>query len=520
MLIEEHRINGTMLNTNTSQITRGWNNVQSIMIIALIVVGLVAGAGAVAGQDDPPGEPVNFYGEAEFDDGQPVPDGTTIVAVVDGDVEDTINVSSAGQYGGPDAFDNKLATSTGAGEQVSFHINGPDGPAAIEGPVGLEDGGTFEQDLTFESPPNFEVNITDTPVEVTEGDDVTVEYQVENTGGQSGTQAIEFLVDGTVEGTQTVTLNGEEISSNSFTYTTVTGDAPELITEVRSENDTDTATVAVNESPPNFEVNITDTPVEVTEGDEVTVEYQVENTGEQSGTQAIEFLVDGTVEGTQTVTLDDGELRSDSFTYTTVKGDAPELTTEVRSENDTDTATVAVDESGPPEVTLSNLSIAGEGEDVTVLTEAYDVSVELSYDSGVNGTVPLELSIGDVTATTTVPLNVSETKTVTFESVTDGLSTGIYDVTVSAVNASVTGEATLSVDVNGNGEPATDTTGNGLLNDVDGDGSFGILDIQVLFSNLETDPVQNNPGLFNFNGDDNPDEVTVFDVQELFTQIN
>ena len=509
-----------MPSTSASQITRAWNDVQPIIITALIVVGLVAGAGAVAGQDNPPGEPVNFYGEAEFDDGQPVPDGTTIVAVVDGDIEDTINVTSAGQYGGPDAFDDKLATSTGAGEQVSFHINGPDGPTALESPVGLENGGTFEQNLTFESPPNFEVNITDTPAEVTEGDDVTVEYQVENTGGQSGTQNIEFVVNGTVESTQTVTLNGEEMSSDSFTYTTVTGDTPELTTEIRSENDTDTATVAVSESPPNFEVNITDTPAEVTEGDDVTVEYQVENTGGQSGTQAIEFVVDGTVEGTQAVTLNDGELSSDSFTYTTVKGDAPELTTEIRSENDTDTATVAVNESGPPEVALSNLSIAGEGEDVTVLTEAYDVSVELSYDSGLNGTVPLELSIGDATATTTVPLNVSETKTVTFESATDGLSTGIYDVTASAVNASITGEVTLSVDVDGNGEPAADTTGDGLLNNVDGDDSFNIFDVQALFNNLETDRVQDNPGLFNFNGDTDPDEVTVFDVQGLFGQLD
>ena len=74
------------------------------------------------------------------------------------------------------------------------------------------------------------------------------------------------------------------------------------------------------------------------------------------------------------------------------------------------------------------------------------------------------------------------------------------------------------IDVNGNGEFATDTTGDGLLNDINADGEFTIFDVQAFFLNFETPTVQNNPEAFNFDGSDDG-EVTIFDVQELFLNL-
>lgn len=73
-------------------------------------------------------------------------------------------------------------------------------------------------------------------------------------------------------------------------------------------------------------------------------------------------------------------------------------------------------------------------------------------------------------------------------------------------------------DVTGNGNPATDTTGNSLLNDINGDGEFDIFDVQVLFNNLDSETVQANSEQFNFSGQ-NPDEVSIFDVQALFNSL-
>jgi hypothetical protein len=74
------------------------------------------------------------------------------------------------------------------------------------------------------------------------------------------------------------------------------------------------------------------------------------------------------------------------------------------------------------------------------------------------------------------------------------------------------------IDVNGNGLNATDTTGDQLLNDVDGNGEFNILDVQVLFNNLDNPELQANAASFAFGGDA-PGEVTVLDVQGLFNQL-
>jgi hypothetical protein len=68
------------------------------------------------------------------------------------------------------------------------------------------------------------------------------------------------------------------------------------------------------------------------------------------------------------------------------------------------------------------------------------------------------------------------------------------------------------------GEP-TDKDGDGLYEDIDGSGEFDIFDVQGLFTSLDTDAVQNNPEAYNFNGDENPQEVTIFDVQGLFIKL-
>ena len=66
--------------------------------------------------------------------------------------------------------------------------------------------------------------------------------------------------------------------------------------------------------------------------------------------------------------------------------------------------------------------------------------------------------------------------------------------------------------------PPTDINGDGLYEDINGDGKFDISDVQALFDDLDSDAVQNYPVAFNFAGA-NPDRVTIFDVQALFTRL-
>jgi surface glycoprotein (TIGR04207 family) len=94
------------------------------------------------------------------------------------------------------------------------------------------------------------------------------------------------------------------------------------------------------------------------------------------------------------------------------------------------------------------------------------------------------------------------------------LTTSFNNQVLPAINQSATISVVECVEVV-EGECATDTTGDGLLNDVNGDDEFTIVDVQVFFDERESSAVQDNPELFNFDGGE-PADVTVSDVQALF----
>lgn len=173
--------------------------------------------------------------------------------------------------------------------------------------------------------------------------------------------------------------------------------------------------------------------------------------------------------------------------------------------------------------TLSNLDIAGQGTDAVIAPGASEnVSVLVTNLGDESESFPVTLTIENggeqVTETVnTTELAVGENETVVFEAVTDALELGSYDVTVSTGDVALSGSLSVNPDVTGDGQPARDTTGDGLLNDINGDGEFTIADVQALFTNLNTPVVQENYELFRFAGVET-ERVSVFDVQGLFTQ--
>ena len=227
------------------------------------------------------------------------------------------------------------------------------------------------------------------------------------------------------------------------------------------------------------------------------------------------------------VTPDSGELLLSSIAATDGFGEG------VDPENYTDAAgtllTNAVTYTDGQLPVVTDFDIAGQGPNATLLWGAGgNATVSVTSQGELAGPTDISLSLvgadGDAyTLTETVDLDVGDTTEVTFEGINDDppIGVGEYEAVlqVGEREEMAIGTVAFEVDVTGDGNPATDTTGDGRLNDVRGDEKFNIFDVQALFNHLDSDAVQNSPEAFNFNRDEDPEEVSILDVQGLFDQL-
>jgi PKD repeat protein len=398
--------------------------------------------------------------------------------------------------------------------QFSYDTVASDTPAVNVTVASADD--TASANVTVLAPAVFTVDIVETTTPA-EGETLNVTAGIENTGAVEGTQTVTLDVGALGTDSTSVTLDGGSSTTLTLGVGTDTGDAGGYTATVSSANATTSANVTVL-TPAQFVVSNLTAPAETTVGASITVSATVTNIGETDGPQTVAFRFDGQTVANRTVSLTPDASTTVAFTPT-VPDQTGTFEHGVFTADDNQTAEITIVDPEPPTVTLSNLRIAGQENTTTVLAGSYNVSVTVSHDGGPGGVVPVELTVGPTTITENITLNASETTTVTFENATGDLSPGSYDVTVSAGNASVTGEVTLSVIVGDNPNPATNTDDDGLLEDVDGDGEFTIFDVQTFFVEFQSDPVQTNSALFNFDEDEDG-AVTIFDVQALFTELN
>ncbi|MBS3781183.1 MAG: hypothetical protein KGY68_01070 [Candidatus Thermoplasmatota archaeon] len=281
--------------------------------------------------------------------------------------------------------------------------------------------------------PFFEVTIDDSEAEIVEGEDQVVDYTVENTGEAEATQDIVFEVynasdlGGTVIDTQTepdVTLDGGQTYSDTFTWTST--DPGEYSFNVSSADRSVFENFDVIEEA-DFEITIDAFDTEVVEGEDQVVEYTVNNTGEATATQYIEFVVydaEGEIVYTaeEQVTIDGGNNHTNSFTWTSEEP-GEEYSFEVASEDDSEsrdfdvlvasffevdidlnqsdseiiegenlTVVVDIENTGADETEITQTIVLYDEEDPDTTLDSKDVtlaadeddSVMLTWDTGVN----------------------------------------------------------------------------------------------------------------------------------------
>lgn len=149
-------------------------------------------------------------------------------------------------------------------------------------------------DVTVLEDAYFEVSIEElSDDEVIEGEDIELTYSVTNTGETSAIQTIELRIDGDIiEGLEEeVELGPGEDQEGTFTWQTE-GPGEDRELTVHSDDDSDGVLLTILKDA-YFEVEITEPGDrdELIEGQEVTVEYYVENIGDVEATQNITFAV-------------------------------------------------------------------------------------------------------------------------------------------------------------------------------------------------------------------------------------
>jgi hypothetical protein len=428
--------------------------------------------------------------------------------------------------GTTEATDTSVTVGAGEAADGSLTFDGVGGyepGETVEWTVALADFGDSQSGQTQVPGPNLTITSLEYPDTVSISEDLAVNYTVENAGDAEGTEsAVELLVDGTTEATDTdVTVGAGETASGSLVFSGVgdefsPGETIEFTVELSDFGDTESGETGVEEtSTAEFTVSIEGTNSPVTMGNDVSVTASVENTGDAEGTQSLGLSVGSLGTSSTSVTLAPGDSTTETLTVGTTQGDIGVYTAETTIDGDSDTATVeVVPDTGPPEFQVDSV----ETNAPLVEGETLELTVSVENIGSIAGIQTVTAEAVDMGQTSTeFSLDPGEFGQATMELDTDIGDTGEHVVVVETANHSMPETVELHLPViPGYDETPRDSNGDELYEDIDGDGSFDIFDVQTLFNNLNHQAVQDHGWAYDFNNDD---DVTIFDVQTMFNQL-
>ncbi|WP_254864319.1 CARDB domain-containing protein [Halovivax gelatinilyticus] len=179
----------------------------------------------------------------------------------------------------------------------------------------VEHDGAGHTDVRAELTPHPRLDVTDISldeIEIDLGEDASVTATVENTGNGTEEFAVEFEIDGEVEGNETVELGTNETTEIAFTH--AFDEEGEYALAVEG---VEAGTVNVVDPDPDIEV--TDASLsdeEIDTGENLTVEATVENVGDETDERTIVLEIDGSIEDEAVVELGANETEQIEFIHT------------------------------------------------------------------------------------------------------------------------------------------------------------------------------------------------------------
>ena len=197
----------------------------------------------------------------------------------------------------------------------------------------------------------FMISEFDAPAEVVEGETVTASASIENEGNLEGTEDVEYVFNGSVEDSTEETLDAGESTTVAFEYE-LDMSADEYEHRIQSELDDAGDEITVLE-PATFDVSLSDIEDPVAESETGTVEADISNVGELSGSQTIELRYDENDDGTADETADTetvSDLEPEVETSVILEWEAePEGETAIVVSSDDDTTADSVSVACNPE---------------------------------------------------------------------------------------------------------------------------------------------------------------------------
>ena len=317
------------------------------------------------------------------------------------------------------------------------------------------DGGEYT-DVRAELTPHPRLDVTDISLDETEIDvdeDASVTATVENTGNGTEAFAVEFEIDGEVEGTETVELGTNETTEITFTHAFDEEGEYELAVDGVEAG-------TVNVVDPDPDVEVTDASLsdeQIDTGENLTVEATVENVGNETDERTIVLEIDGSVEDEAVVELGANETEQIVFTHTF--GTDGEYDVSVSG---AEAGTVSVNATTGSLVLTVEDELTGDGVDAAFTIWDGDEAV---YDGEADsGSLVPSIDVG----TYDIVITASEYETKTVESVeieaaqqssvsvelTPETEISVSDASLDETDAEEGEEVTITADVENDGEVA------------------------------------------------------------------
>ena len=182
--------------------------------------------------------------------------------------------------------------------------------------------GLDETNITVKIDRNGDGSKTDVSVNSTGATDI---------GGAVATFDLSGNPNTNIAGDMTLSIDGIENPSSTGSF------RPSLtLTNYNGDTISTEADLTIVDGEPFFEPTITSVPSSFTVDNSIQIDYEIENTGDQTDTQTIRLLVDGTQEDSTSVTLDPQVSTTGSFSYTPTSSDDDAVDITVESDDNSD----------------------------------------------------------------------------------------------------------------------------------------------------------------------------------------